>query len=58
MIDELHKLLDVHAHLRGFPQFKNLRAHVEERLAKLEAGLEKAPEAPKVVRRVIPSGGD
>lgn len=37
MIDELLNLLEVHAHLRDFPTaYKNLRAHIEERLAKLD----------------------
>lgn len=37
MIDELQKLLEVHAHLRGFPgQFAKLRAHIESRLQQLE----------------------
>lgn len=45
MIDELHKLLEVHAHLRGFPgQYTKLKAHVESRLQQLEDSLGKKPE--------------
>lgn len=45
MIDELQKLLEIHAHLRDFPnQYKNLRAHVESRLQKLEDGINQSSQ--------------
>lgn len=41
MIEELHKLLDIHERLLGFPSLKNLKTHIEERIQKLEDSLNK-----------------
>lgn len=48
MIDELQKLLEVHSHLRDFPnQYKNLRAHIEARIQKLDDGVNQKEPAPR-----------
>lgn len=52
MIDELHKLLEVHERLLGFPQYVNLRKHVADKIQKLEDG---AKTAEKPAAKVIPS---
>lgn len=57
MIEELHKWLELHAHLRDWPKLKNAKAAVEAKIQEIEDRLvPKAPTPePQITRRAIPS---
>lgn len=43
MIEELHKWLELHAHLRDWPNLKNAKAAVEAKINEIEAKLGPKP---------------